>query len=118
MIIQPEPQITKKIYFIKKGKPGHEITTLLKNKFKSLDAIRDILDWFDLDKNFYVSLTDWAPEMLDIAPRTVSFGPVQPSIENHKNLRVIVQRIINWLDEGRDFDITLSPKDPFVIHMN
>ena len=53
--------ILKTVYFIKRAKPGEELTTLLKNKFKSIDAIRDLIAWFEEGKDFVVTLTDWTP---------------------------------------------------------
>ena len=37
----PDGQVLKKVYFIKKAREGEELVTLLKNKFKTIDAIRD-----------------------------------------------------------------------------
>ncbi len=50
------PSVLKKIYFIKRARKGEELTTLLKNKFKSIDAIRDLLQWFEEGRDFVVSL--------------------------------------------------------------
>lgn len=118
MMIEPEPTWSKKIYFIKKARPGHELTTLLKNKFKSIDAIRDILGWFEAERNFHVVLTDWAPELDDEPPRTIALGPALPPFQNYRNIASIIERIIRWLDAGRDFDITLNPTDCFLVNLN
>lgn len=52
----PQQSVLKKIYFIKKARKGEELTTLLKNKFKSIDAIRDLLMWFEEGRDFVVTL--------------------------------------------------------------
>jgi hypothetical protein len=118
MLTEPERVHTKKVYFIKKAKEGQELTTLLKNKFKSIDAIRDILAWFESRKTFHVMLTDWAPEFDDTPPAVVAIGPSLPQTENFRNITCVIHRIIGWLDAGRDFDITLNPTDPFLVNLN
>lgn len=108
----------KKVYFIKKPKSGQELTTLLKNKFKSIDAIRDILMWHGARRDFHVILTDWAPDLDDEPPCTVPVSPSLPESENHRNIAGIIEHIIFWLDDGRDFDIMLAPTDPFLVNLN
>ena len=117
-MFESDPKSSKKIYFIKKAKPGHEMTTLLKNKFKSVDAIRDIFDWFHENRNFHVVLTNWNLDQEGDEPRTIAISPFLPPYVNHRNIIHAINRIIAWLDSGRDFDITLSPTDPFLINLN
>jgi hypothetical protein len=117
-MLEPEQPLNKKIYFIKRAKPGAELTTLLKNKFKSIDAIRDILCWFEARRYFHVILTDWAPELDHTPPRAVAIGPTLPQGENYRAIARSIENIIFWLDSGRDFDITLNPADPFVVNLN
>jgi len=118
MSTHPIGDVSKKIYFIKRPKPGHELTTLLKNKFKSLDAVRDVLSWFGDKKSFQVILTDWDPEFDDELPPAIPLSPALPEVVNHKNMTIVVDSIIKWLDAGRDFDISLVPTDRFAVNLN
>ena len=115
-----EPNILKKIYFIKSARKGEELTTLLKNKFKAIDAIRDLISWFEEGKDFIVSLTDWTDPHADEngRERKIAISPWLPCAENHKNLIDTIGSIIYWLDTGRDFDITLQPTDRFEVNLN
>ncbi len=122
-----EPSVLKKIYFIKRAKQGEELATLLKNKFKSIDAIRDLIAWFEEGRDFNVTLVDWsAPEPDPDAPpapaerneRRVSVSPWRPAAENHKNLIDAIGSIIYWMDTGRDFDIVLQPTDRYQANLN
>jgi hypothetical protein len=121
-VSQDEPQpggVLKKVYFIKRAKPGEELTTLLKNKFKAIDAIRDLIAWFEEGKDFVVTLTDYAPpDPASARERKVPISPWIPQAENHKNLVDAIGSIIYWLDTGRDFDITLTPTDKFKANLN
>lgn len=117
-MFESEQKRSKKIYFIKRAKPGHELTTLLKNKFKSVDAIRDIFEWFHENRNFHVVLTEWDDEYEDDSAKTIAISPFLPPYVNHRNITHAINRIIAWLDAGRDFDITLNPTDPFLVNLN
>jgi hypothetical protein len=116
-----EPKVLKKIYFIKRAKnPAEELTTLLKNKFKAIDAIRDLIAWFEEGRDFLIVLTDWSVPEDDLGrrERTIAISPWLPVAENHKNLIDTIGSIIYWLDMGRDFDITLQPTDRFQVNLN
>ena len=115
-----EPKVLKKIYFIKRAKKGEELTTLLKNKFKAIDAIRDLIAWFEEGRDFLIVLTDWSRPEDESArsERTIAISPWLPAAENHKNLIDTIGSIIYWLDMGRDFDITLQPTDRFQVNLN
>ena len=63
----PQQSALKKIYFIKKARKGEELTTLLKNKFKSIDAIRDLLMWFEEGRDFVVTLRGCSGTGVEIA---------------------------------------------------
>jgi hypothetical protein len=111
--------LLKKVYFIKKAKPGEELTTLLKNKFKAIDAIRDLIAWFEEGRDFVVTLTDWTPpDDENGKERRVTVSPWIPQAENHKAIIDVIGSIIYWLDTGRDFDIALSPSDRFQANLN
>jgi len=112
----PKP-VAKKVYFIKRPKVGEELTTLLKNKFKAIDAIRDLISWFEEGRDFEVGLNDWTPPEGD-RERRVSISPWLPHAENHKNVVDIIGSIIYWLDTGRDFDISFVPTDRFDVNLN
>ena len=111
--------VLKKVYFIKRAKPGEELTTLLKNKFKAIDAIRDLIAWFEEGRDFVVTLTDWTPpDEENGKERRIVISPWIPQAENHKALIDAIGSIIYWLDTGRDFDIALTPTDRFQPNLN
>ncbi len=114
----PQPDVYKKVYFIKRPKTGEELTTLLKNKFKAIDAIRDLISWFEEGKDFTIGLNDWTPEEDQGQERRVSISPWLPKAENHRNVVDVIGSIIYWLDTGRDFDITFSPTTKFDPNLN
>ena len=87
------------------------------NKFKSIDAIRDILHWYGARKNFHIVLTDWDDDE-QLMPETLAISPAHPEVENYRNITGAIESIIDWLDSGRDFDIALTPTDPFIVNLN
>jgi hypothetical protein len=113
-----EQPVLKKVYFIRRPKVGEELTTLLKNKFKAIDAIRDLISWFEEGRDFNVGLNDWTPPEEGVRERSVSISPWLPVAENHRNVVDIVGSIIYWLDTGRDFDISLTPTQRFDVNLN
>ena len=108
----------KKVYFIRRAKAGEELTTLLKNKFKAIDAIRDLIAWFEQGKDFEVGLNDWTPIETQAAERAVEISPWRTPAENHGKIVEVIASIIYWLDVGRDFDISLTPIHRFDINLN
>lgn len=114
----PEPAVAKKVYFIKRPKVGEELTTLLKNKFKAIDAIRDLISWFEEGRDFKVGLNDWTPPEAGDRERTIAISPWIPQAENHRNVVDVIGSIIYWLDTGRDFDISFTPTDRFDVNLN
>ncbi len=114
----PEQPGLKKVYFIKRAKAGEELTTLLKNKFKAIDAIRDLISWFEEGRDFLVGLNDWTPPDDGERERKVAIGPWSSPAENHRNVIDVVGSIIYWLDTGRDFDITFTPAPRFDASLN
>lgn len=114
----PAPDVYKKVYFIKRPKSGEELTTLLKNKFKAIDAIRDLISWFEEGKDFTIGLNDWSPEEDQGQERRVAISPWLPQAENHRSVVDVIGSIIYWLDTGRDFDITFTPTAKFDVNLN
>ena len=110
--------VFKKVYFIKRPKSGEELTTLLKNKFKAIDAIRDLVSWFEEGRDFEVLLNDWSPPEEEQQERRVPISPWLPAAENHRNVVDVIGSIIYWLDTGRDFDITFSPTNRYEVNLN
>ena len=108
----------KKVYFIKRPKVGEELTTLLKNKFKAIDAIRDLISWLEEGRDFMVGLNDWTPPEEDGQERKIAISPWLPAAENHRNAMDVIASIIYWLDTGRDFDITFTPTNRFEVNLN
>ena len=86
-------RVEKKIYFIKRAKSGEELTTLLKNNFKAIDAIRDLISWLDQGRNFTVKLNDWTPPEQEPEERQISISPWLPQAENHRNVVDLVGSI-------------------------
>ena len=111
-------EVFKKVYFIKRPKVGEELTTLLKNKFKAIDAIRDLIAWFEEGRDFEVGLNDWTPPDEEGQERRISISPWLPHDENHRNVVDIIGSIIYWLDTGKDFDITFTPTNRFDVNLN
>ena len=139
----PSQSVLKKIYFIKRARKGEELTTLLKNKFKSIDAIRDLLMWYEEGRDFVVGLRgeptadgpgDGALSAMFFdeeaegsegknaarkdGEQSVVISPWLPTAKNYKNLIDVIATIIAWMDMGRDFDITLSPQGTFDNSLN
>ena len=103
---------SRKVYFIKRARPGEELTTLLKNKFKSVDAIRDILAWHAEGCGFSIQITDWGSEALEpLDEIEVEVSPLRLEHQTNKLLLRAIESIVNWLDHGRDFDISLRRTD-------
>lgn len=103
--------VVKKIYFIKRAREGEELITLLKNKFKVLDAIRDVVSWFDDGKEFLISLRDLGEGDSDQGPEHVF--EISQAAKLRDATHCIVESIaciIGWLDRERVFDIALSPR--------
>ncbi len=110
-------KVLKKIYFIKEAEEGEELITLLKNKFKTIDAIKDLIGWLREGRDFTVVLKDWSEEDAT-SESTVRVSQWFPTAENHRNVIDTIARIISWLDLGKPFDITLTPKRSFEINLN
>lgn len=104
-------QVMKKVYFIKTAREGEELVTLLKNKFKTIDAIRDVLGWFREGREFAIDLTTWDPP-IDSSDDHMRFvvSKWTPAQENHRAVLGAIGHILSWLDAARPFDISLIPK--------
>ena len=108
-----DSQVMKKVYFIKTPREGEELVTLLKNKFKTIDAIRDVLGWFREGREFVIDLTNWETEAA-AAPVDDNLRFVvskwTPAPENNRAVLGAIGHILSWLDAARPFDISLIPK--------
>jgi hypothetical protein len=106
----PESQVLKKIYFIKKAREGEELVTLLKNKFKTIDAIRDVLGWYREGREFSIDLTGWTEAEPTSEDERLRFEVKhrRPGEDNRSVLGAI-GHILNWLDSEKPFDIALIP---------
>lgn len=107
--VPQEPSLLKKIYFIKRAKKGEELTTLLKNKFKAIDAIRDLISWFEEGRDFVVTLVDWTEDAPKPASdETPSLFPdddlVEPDAEDREPAAAP--------DSRRERKVTVSPWIP------
>ena len=108
----PNGQILKKIYFIKKAREGEELVTLLKNKFKTIDAIRDVLGWYREGREFAVDLTNLTvPGEAEKDQMRFEVSRFTASTENNRSVLGAIGHILNWLDGEKVFDITLIPRD-------
>ena len=85
---------------------------------KRIDAIRDLISWFEEGRDFTVGLNDWTPPESGDRERTISISPWIPQAENHRNVVDVIGSIIYWLDTGRDFDISFTPPDRFDVNLN
>jgi hypothetical protein len=109
---EPSGEILKKIYFIKKAREGEELVTLLKNKFKTIDAIRDVLGWYREGREFAIDLTGWSEDEPPGEDERLRFEVTRrPQTENNRSVLGAIGHILNWLDNERPFDITLIPRD-------
>jgi hypothetical protein len=105
-------QVLKKVYFIKRAREGEELVTLLKNKFKTIDAIRDVLGWYREGREFAVDLTDQeAAKKKEREQMRFEVTRFTASAENNRSVLGAIGHILNWLDGEKVFDITLIPRD-------
>lgn len=103
----------RKVYFI--TKPDGDATQsgrwrhTLKQTYKSSDAIRDVLEWSRDGREFYVCIrekgTGRRRTMYHINPPG-SAGLVTDMATGRPVIGVI-ERILQWTQDGSDFDITL-----------
>lgn len=101
-------QVLKKVYFIKRPREGEELVTLLKNKFKTIDAIRDVLGWYREGREFAIDLA--TPGHVDDRMR-FEVSRVVPPAENNRSVLGAIGHILSWLDSEKVFDIALIPRD-------
>jgi hypothetical protein len=115
-----DSQVLKKVYFIKRAREGEELVTLLKNKFKTIDAIRDVLGWYREGREFAIDLRglEQADDEAEVeAPadahlRFVVSRWTAPQ-ENNRAVLGAIGHILSWLDAERPFDIALVPRQRF-----
>ena len=117
-----DSQVLRKVYFIKRAREGEELVTLLKNKFKTIDAIRDVLGWYREGREFAIDLTGWDGPL---EPEEIG-SPVDrdhirfvvskwtPPKENNRAVLGAIGHILSWLDDERPFDIALVPRPSVV----
>lgn len=107
----PDGQVLKKVYFIKKAREGEELVTLLKNKFKTIDAIRDVLGWYREGREFAVDLTGWSEEEPPGEDERLRFEVTRRRAgESNRSVLGAIGHILQWLDSEKPFDIALVPK--------
>ncbi|RME74675.1 MAG: hypothetical protein D6776_04805 [Planctomycetota bacterium] len=106
-----ESRVLKKVYFIKKAREGEELVTLLKNKFKTIDAIRDVMGWYREGREFFVDLCGREPAGDDDRPRRLRFRISRwtSAGDNNRSVLGAIGHILAWLDEELPFDIALVP---------
>lgn len=105
-----DSQVLKKVYFIKQPAEGEELVTLLKNKFKTIDAIRDVLGWYREGREFVIDLTGWGEELPeDSQQMRFVVSKWTPQKENNRAVLGAIGHILSWLDSERPFDIALIP---------
>jgi hypothetical protein len=106
-------QVLKKVYFIKRAREGEELVTLLKNKFKTIDAIRDVLGWYREGREFSVDLVATDRKHEHGVEERLRFRVTRfsASAENNRSVLGVIGHILSWLDDERVFDITLIPGD-------
>src|SRR5438445_12955352 len=99
-VSEPSGQVLKKIYFIKRPREGEELVTLLKNKFKTIDAIRDVLGWYREGREFAVDLTAMEGQKTKEKDDSLRFEVTRytASSENNRSVLGAIGHILNWLD--------------------
>ena len=103
--------VLKKVYFIKRPREGEELVTLLKNKFKTIDAIRDVLGWFREGREFAIDLTGWSDEEPPGEDERLRFEVTRRSAgESNRSVLGAIGHILSWLDSEKPFDIALVPR--------
>jgi len=107
-----DSQVLRKVYFIKRAREGEELVTLLKNKFKTIDAIRDVLGWYREGREFAIDLQGWEDELEPPDEDHVRFvvSKWTPPKENNRAVLSAIGHILSWLDAARPFDISLVPR--------
>ena len=111
-------QVLKKVYFIKRAREGEELVTLLKNKFKTIDAIRDVLGWYREGREFAIDLQGWSDAEPSGEDEHLRFDVTRRrSGETNRSVLGAIGHILQWLDSERPFDIALIPKDEGAGHI-
>ena len=106
-----DSQVLKKVYFIKRAREGEELVTLLKNKFKTIDAIRDVLGWYRDGREFAIDITGWDKEVEPPAAETrFVVSKWTPPKDNNRAVLGAIGHILSLLDAERPFDIALVPR--------
>ncbi len=116
-----EPKIVKKIYFIKSVDDGGSDEKLLrhmKNKFKSMDAIRDLLDWHREGRDFMVHLSVEGEQRGELPEIQLHISPWLRDEQNRLHLLQAIEQMVRWLDRGLAFDIALSPQQSVPTFLN
>ena len=108
----PEGLSLRKMYFIRKGDEGEEILSLLKNKFKLIDAIRDIIGWHMEGRSFTVMVRDTELGEDDAEEHRFELSPVRVTMNGQDQIIELIACIISWLDAGRIYEIVLVPRSP------
>ena len=106
-----DSQVLKKVYFIKRAQEGEELVTLLKNKFKTIDAIRDVLGWYRDGREFVIDLTGWEEGgELNASHLRFEVSKWTPQSDNNRSVLGAIGHMLSWLDAERPFDIALIPQ--------
>ncbi len=116
-----EPTIVKKIYFIKSvrnAEPEERMLRHMKNKFKSMDAIRDLFDWHREGRDFTVHLSVEGAERGTLPETALEISPWNRKEKNQLHLLQAIEQMVRWLDRGFAFDITLAPKGSVPTFLN
>ncbi|MBI4566992.1 MAG: hypothetical protein HY719_01195 [Planctomycetes bacterium] len=101
-------------FFLTATPGGQPFTEALKNHFKALDAVRDILDWHAAGHAFTVSVAARRPA--PPPPLVVAFAAVEgaglprPAGEAERVIETI-NAILNRLAAGEGFDLEISRAD-------
>jgi len=108
---EPNGEILKKVYFIKRPREGEELVTLLKNKFKTIDAIRDVIGWYREGREFVVHLRGLGEDGTRDENIRFEVSRFSGSADNNRSVLGAIGSILSWLDAERVFDIALVPRD-------
>ena len=103
----------KKVYFINRAVSQMTCSAkwrnTLKQTYKSTDAIRDIIEWSGEGREFYVAIRDLRAN----GPRLVfhvnppGSSAMMTDFATKRPVVGIIDMILQWTQDGRDYDITL-----------
>ncbi len=102
----------KKIYFLTRPPAAATVSgkwrNRLKNTYKSSDAIRDVIDWTQQGREFYVALVDHEAGTRRVFHMNPPGSPeIATDFATRRPVVGVIDQILKLCRSGRDFDIYL-----------